>query len=261
MIRRAPHQTDYVVIRNKAIRDVGLSFKARGVLSLLLSMPDDWKVTEAWIVRQSEHDGRDAVAAAMKELISAGYIQRTKRQGSGGRWLWDSLVHESPAVDADIPAELPDETAGYPLSDYPLPDYPLPGEPLSDNPESEEVTINEVPNDVVPIGTRDTPPTDFSTFWNAYPRKVGKRTAHNAYRSAVKRATPDEILDGIRRALPGWVQNEAKFIPHPSTWLNRDGWDDGDELDLEHQRREIASQLNREKMGLPDPWAEQEAIG
>ena len=74
----------------------------------------------------------------------------------------------------------------------------------------------------------------FAAFWAAYPRKVGKRKAESAYTAAIGRAGGDDpggtILAGLDRAKRSrdW-RREPEFIPHPTTWLNRDGWED--ELD------------------------------
>lgn len=69
-------------------------------------------------------------------------------------------------------------------------------------------------------------PDTFAEFWRLYPRKVGRRKAETAYRSALKRTTPATILAGLGRHLPAWESIDATFVPHPTTWLNRDGWDD-----------------------------------
>jgi hypothetical protein len=67
--------------------------------------------------------------------------------------------------------------------------------------------------------------TDFDDFWRAYPHKIGKPKALLAYRQAIKRGgDPPSILAGLERAKARW--NDPKFIPHPTTWLNRDGWND-----------------------------------
>jgi hypothetical protein len=81
-----------------------------------------------------------------------------------------------------------------------------------------------------------TPPTPqggsaFGDFWELHPRKVGKPKAEKAFAAAVARgAKPDEILAGLKRHLPGWAAKKAagegNLIPHPTTWLNRDGWND-----------------------------------
>jgi biotin operon repressor len=75
----------------------------------------------------------------------------------------------------------------------------------------------------------------FEAFWELYPRRVAKRAAQTAWKSALKRAdvdavlTPGElILAGLRRRVGWWAQSRtpADKIAHPATWLNRDGWFD-----------------------------------
>ncbi|MHA3682810.1 hypothetical protein ACXR2W_00920 [Leucobacter sp. HY1908] len=72
--------------------------------------------------------------------------------------------------------------------------------------------------------------TAFAAFYSSYPRKVGKAAARKAFVAAVKRAgSAQVVVDGARRFaadpnLPSGA--ERNFIPHPSTWLNRDGWED-----------------------------------
>lgn len=68
----------------------------------------------------------------------------------------------------------------------------------------------------------------FDTFWAVYPRKVGKRSAKTKYAAAVKRAGGEHaVIDGARRlANDPNLPSETRFIPHPSTWLSRDGWED-----------------------------------
>jgi hypothetical protein len=67
----------------------------------------------------------------------------------------------------------------------------------------------------------------FDTFWAAYPRKVGKATARRAFDAAIRRTgNPTLVIDGARRLATDPNLPEREFIPHPPTWLNRDGWED-----------------------------------
>jgi hypothetical protein len=67
----------------------------------------------------------------------------------------------------------------------------------------------------------------FDDFWTVYPRKVGKPAARRAWNGAVKRAAVIDIAEGLRRWVEHWrAENRPEFIPHPSTWLNQDRWDD-----------------------------------
>ena len=79
-------------------------------------------------------------------------------------------------------------------------------------------------NTPTPHGVGASDPPGFGDFWDSYPRKVGRRTAALAYAAAIKRgAKPDDIAAGLEHAQ--W-NPEPRFQPHPTTWLNRDGWRD-----------------------------------
>lgn len=74
-----------------------------------------------------------------------------------------------------------------------------------------------------------TPLEQFETFWKAYPRKVAKKTARDKW-SRIKMT--DELFAKIIAAVevqkkqPQWVKDGGQFIPHPSTWLFQERWDD-----------------------------------
>jgi len=72
----------------------------------------------------------------------------------------------------------------------------------------------------------------FEAFWNIYPRQVDKPRARAAFLAVLKRPGVgyDDIMDGVYRFasdpnLP--PEDEARFIPHPSTWLRGERWNDG----------------------------------
>lgn len=77
----------------------------------------------------------------------------------------------------------------------------------------------------------DGEPEGFAEFWAAYPRKVGKDDARKAF---VKRKPDEELIAQMLKAIreqaqsDQWSKDGGKFIPHPSTWLNRGQWGDGD---------------------------------
>lgn len=73
----------------------------------------------------------------------------------------------------------------------------------------------------------------FSEFYNSYPLKVNKKKAQDKYLSILKKAKnpdekADEILTGLKRYVAFWEKSktEKQFIPHPTTWLNGERWND-----------------------------------
>lgn len=69
----------------------------------------------------------------------------------------------------------------------------------------------------------------FAEFWSAYPRKVGKGKATEAWaNSHGKRPPLADILAAIEEAKSShqWTKDNGQFIPNPATWLNQSRWDD-----------------------------------
>jgi len=93
--------------------------------------------------------------------------------------------------------------------------------------------------EIVPVSVAD----GFESFWALYPRKVGKGQARRAWDAAVKKCPGAEIIAGLERCRQQLVSvAEAKFIPHPSTWLNGERWSDEPDPSV---RGEMASQFDR----------------
>lgn len=73
----------------------------------------------------------------------------------------------------------------------------------------------------------------FDAFWAKYPRKVSKADAQRAWAKATKGGTaPDVITNGLLAQLGNWANSDPKFIPHASTWLSGERWNDSAAIDL-----------------------------
>lgn len=78
-------ENPYIMINKKTLQNENLSWKARGLLAYLLSLPDDWKVYEKELISHTT-DGKDSTRSAIQELIKAGYIIRTRQHNSEGKF-------------------------------------------------------------------------------------------------------------------------------------------------------------------------------
>ncbi|WP_282795154.1 hypothetical protein [Streptomyces sp. CC224B] len=103
-----------------------------------------------------------------------------------------------------------------------------------ENPDTEPVSVSRNPG---PLNTESVnthppaPPTPegFDDFWAAYPRRVAKGAARNAWARALKRgADPAAITAAATRHAAQWraAHTEPRFIPYPATWLNSERYDD-----------------------------------
>lgn len=121
------HRKDnFTILDNTCIRDDRLSWKAKGVHTYLMSLPDDWKIHISEIVNHSS-DGKAALYSAIQMLEEYGYIKKIRNRRKDG--CFENTVYqvfESPeAKEADVKV--------HPLSDFPDVDNPDMENPVLDN--------------------------------------------------------------------------------------------------------------------------------
>ena len=73
---RVEKTKDFTVMSNHHLRNVSLSLKAKGLLSLMLSLPDNWDYTTKGLAHICK-DGVDSISSAIKELEKQGYLTRS----------------------------------------------------------------------------------------------------------------------------------------------------------------------------------------
>lgn len=115
---------DYTVMSNHHLRNRALSLKAKGLLSVMLSLPDDWDYTTRGLASICR-EGVDAIGKALKELESAGYMERRQLRGKDGR-ITDTeyTIYEQPCKPSGTP--------------FPDTDSPDTGKPYLDTPDMEK---------------------------------------------------------------------------------------------------------------------------
>lgn len=104
---RVEHTRNYTVMSNHHLRDKTLSLKAKGLLSLMLSLPEDWDYTLSGLARISA-EGKDAIRSAVAELEKAGYVQRSRRRDKQGHVLgMEYVIREQPFFSAQPALDKP----------------------------------------------------------------------------------------------------------------------------------------------------------
>ncbi len=95
---RIERTRDYTVMSNHHLRNANLSLKAKGLLSMMLSLPEDWNYTTRGLAKICK-EGVDAIGAALRELEAAGYIVRHKLRDRQGR-ISDTeyVIYEQPQL-------------------------------------------------------------------------------------------------------------------------------------------------------------------
>jgi hypothetical protein len=90
---------------NHHFKEKKMSLKAKGILSLMLSLPDDWNYSISGLVTLSK-DGRDSVMSALAELEEFGYLKRVRTTDDKGRFTGvEYNIYETPQKDNPIADE------------------------------------------------------------------------------------------------------------------------------------------------------------
>ena len=126
---------DYTVMANFHLRDKSLSLKAKGLLSLMLSLPEDWDYTTKGLAYICK-DGVDSICAAVKELENAGYVQRKRNRNSQGRLTnVEYTILEKPISTPEVQQAAKQDTS--PKRENPVLDNPVLENPRQDIPEQD----------------------------------------------------------------------------------------------------------------------------
>ena len=103
---------DYTVMSNHHLRNAELSLKSKGLLSMMLSLPEDWNYTTRGLAKICK-EGTDSIGSALKELERAGYIVRNRLRDSKGKIVdVEYVIYETPhSPDTRQPCEDEPDTA------------------------------------------------------------------------------------------------------------------------------------------------------
>ena len=236
---RVEKTKDYTVMSNYHLQDPNISLKAKGLLSYLLSLPDNWQYTVAGIASQCK-EGKEAIRNALQELEEARYMVRRQLHNKDGSFGGNEyVIYEVPVDDS-------------PLSGNPSTVNPSTGNPLTENPTEQNTNIQNTKYYIYPpispqegdgcgeVKPAPKPerrhkqeehykPVAFESLYDYYPRHVGKQAAQKAWDKL--RPSP-EVMEAICNALrmqkAYWlaIQLPKDKIPHLATWLNGRRWED-----------------------------------
>ena len=132
---RTEKTENFTIMANHHLRDMQLSLKARGLLSLMLSLPDDWDYSARGLACLCR-DGVSSINSALKELEQAGYVARSLRRNSRGKIVdTEYTVYEVPLHTGRPQTDLPQ--TGLPQTDLPQTGLPQTGLPQTGLPQTD----------------------------------------------------------------------------------------------------------------------------
>jgi hypothetical protein len=208
---------EFTAVPNWVVRDPNYSPNAFRLLAYLLSHAQGYELTYAQIERQTTL-GRYAINEAAKFLQGQGWLILKREKGNDGRWLAKTWIIKDPASTAD------DSIMG-------------PFHYGTDSGHIEEQLLEKKTVKRKTLSDSDLKSL-FKEFYSHYPRKSDPGAALRAFRSALNRASFEDILAGAIRYANDPNLPESRFIKHPSTWLNADAWENGPLPELKGKKKQ-----------------------
>ena len=168
---RVEKNRGYTVMSNHHLRNKDLSLKAKGLLSQMLSLPEDWDFTLKGL-SLINREQIDAIRASVRELEQAGYIVRSRERDGQGRLRGaDYLIYEQPQPAPDSP------TLENPMLEKPTQEKPTQGNPTQLNKDrqiKDPFTTDGLNTDSIPILS---PPSPLEDGAAGPPERNGKEAA------------------------------------------------------------------------------------
>ena len=138
---RVEKTRDYTVMANHHLKNKELTLKAKGLLSVMLSLPEDWDYTLKGL-SHINREGVDAIREAVRELERAGYVQRSRNKNAKGQFAdIEYVIYEQPRrpyADEEPASEKP--MLENPILDNPTQEKPVQGNPALEKPALENPT-------------------------------------------------------------------------------------------------------------------------
>lgn len=193
----------FTQIPNSWARDERLGYRAKGILVLLMSHQNGWKISLEHLANDGP-DGITAVRTAINQLQEHGYLIRNvirneKNQIEGSEWILSDPFEK---FENEEKLTLENQSENLTLENQAL-----------------KNTISKEDNrkDIIDA---------FEKFWLVYPRKIGKAAALKAFEKAAKKREPAYIIAYVITWTNQGNLPEMQYIPHPTTWLNQERWED-----------------------------------
>jgi len=210
-VYRIKKTKDYTIIANYHLKEKEMSLKAKGLLTLFLSLPNDWDFSSngiTVIVKES----RNTVNEIMRELETFKYLKRTAiRNEKGTITDWQYDIYENPYTNyqdmekQDIEKQDIDNC------------IQLNTNKLNTNKLNTKLISNkEIYKEKM-----------FEEFYNTYPKKRNKSKTEEWF---TKKKPSEELFKKIMLSLEQHKKTkqwkDEQFIPYPTTWLNQKRWED-----------------------------------
>lgn len=226
---RTDKSENYTVMSNHHLRETEMSLKAKGLLSFMLSLPEEWDYSLKGLVKCCK-ENLTAVKSALKELEEFGYLDVEKiypNKENGGKIEYVYNVHEKPLTENQSTGNQQVENQG--IENQPVENLPVENQSV-ENPiqiNTKEINTKEqIYSALEEIGSNNKADTKreanelFETLWAMYPLKRGKGQVSDKRKREIFAIGKDEMTRAISRYEAELSKEDWRKPQNGSTFFN-----------------------------------------
>ena len=230
-VERIPSQ--FATINKTFIYDSELSFKAKGIMTYLLSRPDDWEIYTTEIEKHAQ-DKKDSVASGIKELVEKGYIERKQKRSGGKFGGYDYSVYEKPKGRIVTAEEKPQRFNRNGKSENGKSDTTKNNGTENDLNKNDNICANKFASELENQLTKE-----FEDWYNLYDKKKDRKAAFTKFKSARKKHSYEEIVKGTKEYLK--TITDKQYQKYPKTFLNNESYLDDYSDDIKNSEDDLSN--------------------
>lgn len=233
VIKRIKKERDFTIVNNEILKRKDLSWKAKGIMAYILSLPDDWKIILEEISKHAT-DGKTSFNSGWKELKKAGYVKNVAVRDKNTKKIlyWMTLVDED--------GSLRDDTHNYEthnLKTYNLETHNVENQTLQ---STYELSTYELSTESTKDNTRFSNASEikkqkdkeieekFEEWYDLYSNKKDRAKALKSFKTKYKKHGYEKIVEGTKEYLK--TVTDKKYQKYPATFLNAESYLDIDEF-------------------------------
>jgi len=228
-IYRIHKEDNYVIVDKAFLLNEKISLKAKGLLALLLSYPDNWQFYEAEIVQHAA-DKANSLSSGLKELIENGYIVRKLGKDETGKFKgYEYHIYEKPITEKPITEK--------PIMENPITENPITEKPIMENPITEKpITEKPITENPVLLNNKDTKnkntktasspelASEFKEWYSKYPHPRNEQQTMKNYIKARKTYSAEQLMTALNNYLAEIEEQhtDKRYIKHSTNFVGQE---------------------------------------
>ena len=228
-IYRIHKEDNYVIVDKAFLLNEKISLKAKGLLALLLSYPDNWQFYEAEIVQHAA-DKANSLSSGLKELIENGYIVRKLGKDETGKFKgYEYHIYEKPITEKPI-MEKP--IMENPITEKPITEKPITEKPITENSvllnnkdtKNKDTKNKNTKNKNTKTASSPELASEFKEWYSKYPHPRNEQQTMKNYIKARKTYSAEQLMTALNNYLAEIEEQhtDKRYIKHSTNFVGQE---------------------------------------